>query len=85
MPKKKSSKKPAKKTKKKKAAKAKAKPAKKSAALTVKKAKEKPVKKKKVDFEDEPEDADDDMEVENAHEVDEVGVEPAYDEKNDEY
>jgi hypothetical protein len=89
MPKKKSAKKTAKKKKPAKknkpaAAKAKAKPEKKTAPVNAKK--EKGAKRKKIDFDDEPEtDVDEDMDAEDAHEVDEVGVEPAYGDKSDEY
>lgn len=50
---------------------------KKTAPKTVKK--EKAVKKKKIDFDDEDEEeVDEDLEADDAHEVDEVGVEPAF-------
>jgi hypothetical protein len=45
--------------------------------------KEKAIKKKKIDFDDEPEEeTDEDLEAEDAHEVDEVGVEPVFDKEN---
>jgi hypothetical protein len=53
------------------------KPVKKTAPKSVKK--EKAVKKKKIDFDDETEEEiDEDIEAADAHEVDEVGVEPAF-------